>query len=189
MNSPFRLRQEQNVSLFRKDFGDGIPVGLFFSREEFNLLCAQYDNSDAFDASFLRCVYDMTNGHVGACCDMLRVICNHSKFKHAIHLCDFQCSHTGELMKNLNDLTLFTRGLPLRRELQKTNIADVFRKVLHDGGIVAQEVSENLPLQECFHRGWLHNEPVDDSDGPFAYICATPLHKHYVHWMLFGNSG
>ncbi|TDL20257.1 hypothetical protein BD410DRAFT_899617 [Rickenella mellea] len=189
--SPFRIRQEQNVSLLRRDFGDGVSIGLFLSRREFNSLISRSGNYDVFDATFLDYIYDVTNGHVGACCDVLRAVQKHPSF-HSIGNSGNRYSYktfttrisTDELMENLRGLTLFVRGLPFQHELQEPDIAMVFQKVLENGSIVVWQPSEDPSLQECFHEGWLHNEPVGRSDGPVAYTFATPLHRRYVQWML-----
>ncbi|TDL20263.1 hypothetical protein BD410DRAFT_841385 [Rickenella mellea] len=193
--SHFCIRRVQNVSLLRKDLGDEIPIGLFLSRDEFDSLVARSYNADAFDASFPNCVYEITNGHVGACCDLLAAVQRHPSF-HSARNAGVRYSYetfatnisTDSLMETLRGLTLFVRGLPFQHELEEPNIADVFRKVIHDGSMVVWRISEVPGLLECFERGWLHNEPVREADAQVAYAFATPLHKRYVQWLLFDIS-
>jgi hypothetical protein len=62
---PMWIGMEQRVGLARLDRGDGILVGLLFTREEFNALVQLRFHDRGFSGSFLDCVFDMTNGHAG----------------------------------------------------------------------------------------------------------------------------
>jgi hypothetical protein len=75
--TPMWIGKEQRVSLARLDCGDGILVGLLFTREEFNELVQLRFRGRRFSDTFLDCVYDMTNGHVGACEDLMNMIVAH----------------------------------------------------------------------------------------------------------------
>ena len=68
---------EQRVGLARLDCGDGILVGLLFTREEFNMLVQLRFHNRGFSDSFLDCVYDMMNGHVGACESLMNMVVVH----------------------------------------------------------------------------------------------------------------
>jgi hypothetical protein len=67
---------EQRV-LARLDCGDGILLGLLFSREEFNALVQLRFCGRQFSDLFLDCVFHTTNGHVGACEELLKVVVAH----------------------------------------------------------------------------------------------------------------
>jgi hypothetical protein len=75
--TPMWIGMEQGVGLARLDCGDGIIVGLLFTREEFNELVELRFRGRGFSDTFLDCVYDMTNGHVGACQDLMNMIVAH----------------------------------------------------------------------------------------------------------------
>ena len=75
--TPMWIGMELRVGLARLDSGDGFPVGLLFTREEFNALVQLRFRDRRFSDTFLDCVYDMTNGHVGACEDLMNMIVAH----------------------------------------------------------------------------------------------------------------
>ena len=75
--TPIWIGKEQRVGLTRLDCGDGIHVGLLFTREEFNALVRLKFHDNHFSDSFLDCVFDMTNGHVGACEDLMKCVAAH----------------------------------------------------------------------------------------------------------------
>ena len=71
---PLWIGMEQRLGLARFDCGDGILVGLLFTGEEFDMLVQLRFHNRGFSDSFLDCVYDMTNGHVGACEDLMKSV-------------------------------------------------------------------------------------------------------------------
>ncbi len=75
--TPMWIGMEQRVGLARLDCGDGILVGLLFTREEFNALVQLRFHDRRFSDSFLDCIFDMTNGHVGACEDLMKMVTTH----------------------------------------------------------------------------------------------------------------
>jgi hypothetical protein len=83
--TPMWIGMEQRVGLARVDCGDGILVGLLFTREEFNALVQLRFRDRRFSDSFLDCVFDMTNGHVGACEDLMRTVVAHEVMNPFLH--------------------------------------------------------------------------------------------------------
>jgi len=75
--TPMWIGMEQRVGLARVDCGDGILVGLLFTREEFNALVQLRFRDKGFSDSLLDCVFDMTNGHVGACESLMNMVVVH----------------------------------------------------------------------------------------------------------------
>ena len=75
--TPMFIAPEQHVGLTPVDCGDRILVGLLFTKEEFEDLAQVKFGDDRFCPSFLDCVFDMTQGHVGACMDIMRMIKTH----------------------------------------------------------------------------------------------------------------
>ncbi len=75
--TPMWIAPEQRVGLAPVDCGDGILVGLLFTREEFDDLVRVKFGDDRFCPSFLDCVFDMTKGHIGACLDIMQMIKAH----------------------------------------------------------------------------------------------------------------
>jgi hypothetical protein len=67
----------QTVSLTPTDTGDGIRVGLLLSQEEFSDFVAHRFAGHRFDTSMTNSIFDFTNGHVGACADLLAWIQGH----------------------------------------------------------------------------------------------------------------
>ena len=72
--TPFRVQEEQLVGLAR---GPRSSIGLLLTREEMEGVVKKRFPDHQFDESLLDCVYDLTSGHVGACCDALEVVKKH----------------------------------------------------------------------------------------------------------------
>ena len=75
--TPMWIGMEQRVGLARLGCGDGILVGLLFTREEFNAFVQLRSRDRRFSDSFLDCVFDMTNGHVGPCESLMNMVVVH----------------------------------------------------------------------------------------------------------------
>ncbi|TDL20262.1 hypothetical protein BD410DRAFT_841384 [Rickenella mellea] len=195
--TPFLIQETQSVSLRRGGFGDGIAIGLFLSREKFNSLMKCSNPVNAFDDTFFDSLYDMTNGHVGACLEVLGMVKTHTSFR-SMQNSSTKYSYeafltnitTAEFYKNLIGQSIFARGLPPTHELQEPAVNEVFKTLLLNGNIVVNNVKrlpKESPLLYCLHNGWLHNEPLEKHDGPIRYSFSTPLHRRYVQWRLFGS--
>ena len=74
------ISDERRVTLRATQHEDGLPsAGLFFSRVEFdNLVSTMYPSQKySFDKSFFNELFDLTDGHVGAITDFIRIILAH----------------------------------------------------------------------------------------------------------------
>jgi len=69
--------KQRAVGLARLDCGDGIVVGLLFTRDELHTFVQLRFRDKGFSDSFIDCIFDMTNGHVGACQDLLDKVIAH----------------------------------------------------------------------------------------------------------------
>jgi hypothetical protein len=68
----FRVQEDQHIDLYP---GKRTPwLGLLLTREEMEGAVEKSFPNHHFDDSLLKYVYSLTFGHVGACCDALRVI-------------------------------------------------------------------------------------------------------------------
>lgn len=80
---------------------------------------------------------------------------------------------------------MIRRGLPTPEELQKPNVAQVFRRVLCDNNVTMDTFhgsTENQDtLTHCFKSGWLHATMAQDIT---QYIFTTPLHQWFVEYYL-----
>jgi hypothetical protein len=77
---PMLLNDRQRVTLRPIHHEDDLPpVGLFFSREEFDdLVSKRYPSSSYyFHSSFFDAVFDLNGGHIGAICDFVTIIAGH----------------------------------------------------------------------------------------------------------------
>ena len=84
-----------------------------------------------------------------------------------------------EAGKWLLDLPNFSRGLPTTSDLQKPNVATVFRKLLTQGSVVTS--SGDSDVEFCCRRGWVHSERHSDE---IHYAFPSPLHAIYISWKL-----
>lgn len=79
--TPIVLDDAQRVTLRSIQHDDDLPpIGLFFSQAEFgDLVSKRYPSSNfSFHASFFDRVYDLTQGHIGAVKDLIKVVLAHS---------------------------------------------------------------------------------------------------------------
>ena len=75
--TPIIIPDQQRVTLRAIRHDDNLPAaGLLFTRMEFNdLVSVMYPSSEyAFDISFFDSLFNVTEGHVGAIIDFIRVI-------------------------------------------------------------------------------------------------------------------
>jgi hypothetical protein len=78
--APIIISDERRVTLRAIQHEDGLPsAGLFFSRVEFdNLVSTMYPSPKySFDNSFFDELFDITDGHVGAITEIIRIILAH----------------------------------------------------------------------------------------------------------------
>jgi hypothetical protein len=105
---------------------------------------------------------------------------------------DSFCKTVGprDLLKRLEaSATIFTRGLPENKDLQKPAIAGIFSNVLRNGVVTQHQftVAEQDVLQECCHQGWLHTDKLIDTEqlDEVGYFFATSFHRWFVEWKLY----
>jgi len=78
--TPIFIEEAQRVTLRPiQHGGNSTPVGLFFTRPEFDdLVTTLYPSPQhRLDSSFLNAVFELTQGHVGAFFDFIKIIVNH----------------------------------------------------------------------------------------------------------------
>jgi hypothetical protein len=68
----------QSLGLRPFDHGDGVAVGLLLTRSELDDFAQKRNRGHRFDTSFFDCIFDLSNGHIGACEELMRVVCVHS---------------------------------------------------------------------------------------------------------------
>ena len=211
---PIDLNDMQRVTLNAIPYDDDLPpVGLRLTKDEMDelisVLCPD-PGRHYFHDWFFRSLLLVTGGHVGAVCDFMRIIvvddvCPTSNLDNQSNF-TFQSYHklksSGELytwdtllkmvgprqlFMALSGASVFTRGLPLAKDLQDVGVAGVFSRVLRDGYVVdsdsAGSYHDNLML--CFRNGWLHTDKKNHSDDTVIYFFASPLHRWYVEWKLW----
>ena len=73
------IEDAQRVTLRSIQHDDDIaPVGLFFTRTEFDDVVRDEYRMNRLDSYFLNNVFDVTGGHVGALLDFIKIIVNHN---------------------------------------------------------------------------------------------------------------
>jgi hypothetical protein len=206
--TPPYFPDKQRVDLRPVDHKDGIsPVGLFLTEEEFDDIVNRWMKDHRFSQDFLRFVFEITAGHVGATEDMLRIVkardvsllCQIRRFTDncfksyrqlknddgEYSLDNFKKDFSYEaLWKGLEGESVFRRGLPPLPDLQNPNIAKVFGEVfcyhaVNEGNFDRPEHRNALDL--CWRKGWLHAIMHEDTR---LYIFTTQLHKWYVEYYL-----
>jgi hypothetical protein len=84
--SPMVIPHRQKVTLRPIEHNDDIPpIGLFLTSEEFeDFISKKYPRSQFhFDTTFHRWVFDISQGHVGAIADVIRVVLAHHVCLHS----------------------------------------------------------------------------------------------------------
>jgi hypothetical protein len=77
--TPFFVSDVNRVTMRHTDYDELGSVGLLFSQTEFNeLVDKKFPIVHHFDSLFLKDVFELSGGHVGAIRDLLKVIVNHS---------------------------------------------------------------------------------------------------------------
>jgi hypothetical protein len=98
------------------------------------------------------------------------------------------------LLDALAGRSIFSRGLPKKEYLQKTEVADLLGKVVRAGKVSVvvppafSHEKMDSTLELCHKNGWLYYEQPRPSHATLDYIFSSPLHKRYVEWMLFGQT-
>ena len=75
--TPIWIAPTSRVGLSPLDCRDEIFVGLLFTREEFNALILLKFPDHRFSDSFLDSIFDITNGHFGACEELMKMVTAH----------------------------------------------------------------------------------------------------------------
>jgi len=98
----------------------------------------------------------------------------------------------GTLFFGLAGKSIFSRGLPKVEYLQDAAISKVLAEVTRHGEIEvvvppafsAKKIDPTISL--AHKNGWLYSEQTKPSRATLRYTFASPLHRQYVEWILFG---
>jgi hypothetical protein len=96
-------------------------------------------------------------------------------------------------LKKLGDHGAFSRGLPMRDDLEDPkkqfvrNLCDVLNAPSRSVLLAQKDDQRDSkhPLRQCLEQGWLFNEPA--GGGKAEYRFASQLHQLYARWLLLGN--
>jgi hypothetical protein len=97
------------------------------------------------------------------------------------------------VLEALAKKSIFSRGLPMRQFVQNPGVARVLRNVLRDGKVTAMvpipfsDQQMDPALELCNKNGWLYHGVSSPTEATREYVFASPLHRRYVEWMLYGN--
>ena len=83
--------------------------------------------------------------------------------------------------------SIFRRGLPPDNDFKVLAVARVLSSVLRTGFVLDTDFTAEddiSALQRCFRNGWLHTDKLDNDN--IGYFFASPLHRWYVEWKLWG---
>ena len=96
------------------------------------------------------------------------------------------------LVQVLGVSSVFARGLPYDTALQTPDFTSVFETILLSGLVTDHTFTDDnnkaAALKECYLKGWLHTDKLYESGEPgeVGYYFASPLHRWYVEWKLWG---
>ena len=77
-STPFPLDDRQQVSLRPVEHPDGLPsAGLYLREDEFTIYISEKSYQQTFDEEFLKMIFHIASGHVGAITEVLQIISAH----------------------------------------------------------------------------------------------------------------
>jgi len=93
-------------------------------------------------------------------------------------------------LKGLGQGDAFRKGVPLITDIEVPAVARVLSEVLHTGFVMEtdfKDEDDKAALQQCFHKGWLHADELDDFGILYktGYLFPSPLHRWFVEWTLW----
>jgi hypothetical protein len=183
------LRGAARMTLWPREIREGIKVhGLLLDRDEFDEVVLQFNKELAIDLDLSKQIFELTAGHVGAVCELLRIIFKLDKCirrEGPLTLDTFYETFSLDyIMRNLAG-PAFTQGLPNNTELSgRPDVSRVFRRLLVSGRVT--ENSDKAAIQYCHRNGWIYAEEVLEP-GPQSYTFASPLHHAALSWRLEGR--
>jgi len=89
-----------------------------------------------------------------------------------------------DFLQGLYEHGVFSRGLPTRGDLLKTNYAESLLQVLNPERfvVVPHDQHPSDPLRQCLERGWLFSEHHAEEE--IKYRFASQLHEVFATWLL-----
>ena len=174
--TPFFAQPSQIIGLHLINNANG-KTQLRLSKEEFiDFVNTAFPNS-RFDSALLDSFYDLSDGHVGACYDVLSVICEDevSRTRKAYFPMNLipqsyrkysECYTTEifnthfdmkTLLSGLTRKNILSRGLPKENTLQKPEINAVLKTFLKTEDLIELDsTSEISGLESCVKQGWIY---------------------------------
>ncbi|KAK2467974.1 hypothetical protein APHAL10511_000269 [Amanita phalloides] len=160
--TPPVLRSAALITLWPKKQANGRETnGLFLDRQEFNNVVERHssNNLSKIHSDLSQLIFDWTNGHVGAVVELLNLISNGMKSRmRRGEVITVETFHE-EFPVHVILLGLyggaFGRGLPAADDVGNADLAAVFRRLLADGTIPAQQNNDSAVLT-CHRRGWIY---------------------------------
>ena len=199
--SPFFAEPSQIIGLHSADG----KTQLCLSKEEFSDFVNTVFRDHRFDSALLDSIYDLTDGHVGACHDVLEVILgdevsgsrnahfpmnlipqSYRKYPGCYTTERFNAHFDMKtLLSGLTTKKIFSRGLPKQDTLRKPEINALFKEFLKTENPIELDSASSIPgLESCVKRGWIYEEPSDINESN-QYMLASPLHRRYLVNLLF----
>ncbi|KAF8330984.1 hypothetical protein F5887DRAFT_1178316, partial [Amanita rubescens] len=175
------------MTLWPRKAVDGMEVnGLLLDRDEFNEVVLQFNKELAIDLDLSQKIFELTAGHVGAVCELLRLILvkmkTHIRREGPLTLDIYYENFSLDyIMHNLAGA--FTRGLPNDMELSgRPDVSKVFRRLLASGRVRTGS-SDIEAIEYCHRNGWIYaEEELEPGFQPYTF--ASPLHLAALSWKL-----
>ncbi|KIL64578.1 hypothetical protein M378DRAFT_163026 [Amanita muscaria Koide BX008] len=185
--TPTDVARAARMTLWPRKVESGEVSGLLLDWDEFNEVVSRFNKELVIDLDLSQKIFELTVGHVGAVCELLRLILDKMKTRirreEAITVDTYYEEFSLEyIMRNLTES--FTRGLPQSTELSdRPDVSDMFRRLLVYGRVT--ESSNDTAIQYCHRKGWIYAEDYDELGyGPQYYTFSSPLHYAALSWRL-----
>ncbi|KAL2005990.1 hypothetical protein VTN00DRAFT_9644 [Thermoascus crustaceus] len=195
--TPATFGPEQRITLTPQPDEDSPKLGLFFTPDEFDeavslLTTNQYDGKFTFDEEAMSYLYKLTNGHPGGVTSLVN-------FLHSKHRSDIKHELISTITKNhvLDDLKDDTqvfrflrnqavfRSFPTGRHFT-AEAAGTLSKILEEGNM--QFDSDDVGMQTCYERGWLHRISVGEYDTDEVAVLPSRLHEKWLEHIIGRNA-
>lgn len=196
--TPVDFGPTQRVSLTPSVEPGSPPIGLFFNKDEFEVvvtkLCSrQLVEKYTIDRDARKYIFDLTSGHPGAVRSIVDYLFQvyRSEVKHGVTR---TITESGVIQALADDSKVFSslagtvvsRSFPFGDKITP-EAKDTLGRVLEDGYILFDELVDGI--RHCYENGWIHRALVPEYPGQWHTIGILPsrLHEKYIEHLIGGK--
>ncbi|EED23457.1 conserved hypothetical protein [Talaromyces stipitatus ATCC 10500] len=193
--TPVGFGRAQRISLTPSGELGSPPIGLFYNRDEFEIVVTKLCSSDpvekySVDNDARDYIFNLTNGHPGAVSSIVyylfQVYRSQVKYK---DISTITQDHVTQALADDNkvfgglDGSIVFRSFPFPGKLTP-EARSALITILEDGYILFDESSDGIRC--CYENGWIHRAILGDSSLQQNSVGVLPsrLHEKYVEFLI-----